>query len=233
MRKPLPEWLVARPIAHRGLHSLPDAPENSLRAFAAAIEAGHPIELDARLLADGNVAVFHDNDLHRLTGAAGAVKDRTTEEIRPLRLLGTDEHIPLFSETLAFVAGRVPLLIEIKSDPETFETLTRATLELLKGYDGPFALQSFHAPTVSYLAAHAPEIVRGQLASTDGWRAGNEDAPLPDFFAYYINFLPTTLSRQYREQGIPLLAWTVQTPEHQVKARQVADNFIFDALFPE
>lgn len=232
MTKPIPDWLTARPIAHRGRHSLPGTPENSHAAFAAAIAESYPIEIDVRLIGDGNVIVFHDNDLQRLTGASGLAKEKTLEEVRPLRLLGTDEPVPLFSETLAFVAGRSPLLVEIKSDAETFEELARGTLDALKGYDGPFAMQSFHVPTVTYLATHAPEVVRGQLASGDGWQKGYEEAPLPDFFAYNINFLPTPLTTTHREQGIPLIAWTVQNPNQQEKAGQVADNFIFDAIFP-
>jgi glycerophosphoryl diester phosphodiesterase len=232
MANRIPDWLLTRPIAHRGRHTLPHAPENSLAAFAAAIEAGYPIELDLRLLADGNVAVFHDADTARLTGVARPFGELTTSDLTDLRLLQTEERIPTLRETLDFVAGAVPLLIEIKSDAATFEALTRATRAHLQTYDGPFAIQSFHAPTVLYLAEHAPDVVRGQLASGDGWRRGFEDAPTPDFFAYNIDFLPTPLTTAHRANGIPLLAWTVRTPEQQAKAGQVADNFIFDVLYP-
>jgi glycerophosphoryl diester phosphodiesterase len=225
----LPGWLTARPIAHRGLHALPDAPENSLAAFAAAIAAGHPIELDVRPLADGQLAVFHDPDLQRLTGTSGPIRTRSTEDIRDLRLLGTNEHVPLLPETLDFVAGRVPLLIEIKADDATVGPLEQATLQALSGYPGAFAIQSFRAATVTYLAEHAPEIVRGQLASNDNWRG---DAADPDFLAYSIESLPTPLSSALRAGGRALLCWTIRTPEQQRRAAALADNYIFEAISP-
>ncbi len=232
----VPAWLTERPIAHRGLHALPDAPENSLAAFAAAVEAGTPIELDVRLLADGEVVVFHDGDLERLTGVAGAVAEWSANAIRPLRLLGTDERVPLLRETLDFVAGRVPLLIEIKADSALpVGPLEAATLQLLEGYAGAFAVQSFLPASVAYLAAQAPRVVRGQLASDDAWHQGDEHATreesaLPDFLAYRLDALPTPLSSALRARGVPLLAWTIQTPPQQSRARSVADNYIFETL---
>jgi glycerophosphoryl diester phosphodiesterase len=227
----LPEWLTKRPIAHRGLHALPDAPENSLAAFAAAARAGFPIELDVQLLADGQVAVFHDHLLERLTGAAGLIAERRAEEIRPLRLHGTDEPIPLLGDVLAAVAGRVPLLIEIKSDPAdpaSVGPLEAATLDALAGYAGEFAIQSFSPATVAYLAARAPRVIRGQLASGDGWSTRAGGVPL-DFLGYALPSLPTALSSDLRAQGAALLAWTVKTPDDRQRANTVADNFIFEA----
>lgn len=227
--RPLPAWLTARPIAHRGLHTLPDAPENSLAAFAAAIAAGFPIELDVRPLADGQIAVFHDPNLERLTGATGPLRARSSDDIRELRLLGTNEHIPLLPETLDFVAGRVPLLIEIKTDDAPVGPLEQTTIRALSGYSGEFAIQSFSAATVAYLAEHAPEIVRGQLASNDNWRG---DAADPDFLAYSIESLPTPLSTALRARGVPLLCWTARTPEQQRRAMALADNYIFEMISP-
>ena len=132
-RRPVPRWLTATPIAHRGLHALPDAPENSLAAFAAAVDAGYPIELDVRLLADGRVAVFHDHDLVRLTGVTGPLEARSAGDLRPLRLLGTDERIPLLPEVLDRVAGRIPLLVEIKPHPGGVGPLEQATLRAVQG----------------------------------------------------------------------------------------------------
>ena len=83
-------WLMRTPIAHRGLHAARDGrPENSLAAFAHACALGFPAELDVRLTRDGEVVVFHDRALRRLTGAAGRVEDRAAAELRALRLLGT------------------------------------------------------------------------------------------------------------------------------------------------
>lgn len=238
--RPVPQWLTGKPIAHRGLHRLPNAPENSLRAFAAAVETGLPIELDVRLLADRTVAVFHDHDLKRLTGAEGLLKDQSAQDIRELRLQGTNERIPLLCQTLDLVAGRVPILIELKTDPLLAGPLEEATIEVLSGYAGAYAFQSFSTATVAFLAAHAPSAVRGQLASDDRWRGAESDLQnksdfergtlLPDFLAYHLPALPTPRSTRLRARGLPLLAWTIQTREQQKQAREVADNYIFEGL---
>ena len=226
------EWLTGgKPIAHRGLHALPKLPENSLAAFAAAIKAEYPIELDVRLLADGEVIVFHDADLERLTGVEGLIAEQTVETLRELRLMGTREPIPLLSETLRLVAGQVPLLIEIKNEPATVGPLEAAILQTLADYTGAFAVQSFCKETVAYLAAYAPHILRGQLSSgNDDWY--DENTPLPDFLGYRGDMLPTTLSTALRANGLPLLVWTIQTTEQQSRVAEFADNYIFEFIRP-
>jgi glycerophosphoryl diester phosphodiesterase len=233
----VPAWLTATPIAHRGLHTLPHTPENSLAAFRAAADAGYPAEMDVRLLADGAVAVFHDGTLTRMTGVDGPLADRTADDLGALRLLGTNEPIPLLTDLLHDIAGRTPLLIEVKSDAaDHVGPLEDALLSLLEGYTGPFALQSFRVETVAYLKQKAPALTVGQLASNDTWaeRAGIQpDAPPADFLAYNISALPTPITTRLREQrGLPLLAWTVRNAEQQAKAEAEADNFIFDDVRP-
>ncbi len=228
-------WLTTTPIAHRGLHTLPHAPENSLKAFAAAVTAGFPIELDVRLLADGAVAVFHDHDLQRLTGAAGVLEEQTTAQIQQRRLLGTDEHVPLLIETLALVAGRVPILVEIKTEAASTERLEWATLQALKGYEGEIAIQSFSPAILAFLAEQAPQIRRGQLAADDHWQDAEGWADIadpPDFIAYHLQALPTPLSSALRARGVPLLSWTIQTLEEQRRAAAVSDNCIFEGFHP-
>lgn len=225
-----PTWLTAVPIAHRGLHTLPHGPENSLAAFTAAVAAGFPIELDVRLLADGEVVVFHDSDLQRLTGEPGVLEEQTTAGIQKLRLLETAEHIPRLSEALDMVAGRVPLLIEIKTGSAPLGALERATLRVLAGYTGEFALQSFSPETVDFLAVNAPNVVRGQLSVDDGWF--DTARALPDFIAYYLHSLPTPQSSALRAKGLPLLSWTIQTEQQQRLAAAVSDNCIFEGFYP-
>ena len=106
-------WLVETPIAHRGLHDK-QHPENSLSAFERAIDEGYPIELDVQLIADGTVVVFHDESLSRLTNNDGYIKFLNKSDLDMLELKDSKEKIPTFEETLKFVDGRVPLLIEIK-----------------------------------------------------------------------------------------------------------------------
>lgn len=231
----LPEWLTTTPIAHRGLHTLPAAPENSLAAFAAAADAGYAIELDVRLLADGKVVVFHDGDLGRMTGMPGAIAERTVADLRDLRLQGTQEPIPLLAEALQAVSGRVPFLIELKVSSADAKALTDATLDILSAYTGAVAIQAFDADTVAYLSERAPAVLRGQLSSGgDAWQAdaAGNPRPQPDFLAYNVVNLPTPLSSALRARGVPLLAWTVRTQEQLRRATEVADNVIFEDISP-
>lgn len=226
------EWIRTRPIAHRGLHRGRVVPENSLAAFEAAIAAHHPIELDVQLLADGHLAVFHDRDLKRLTGHKGRLAEQTLCTLQGLRLYDTDQTIPALAEVLACVAGRVPLLIELKNEKKVGPP-ERALLKTLEGYAGEFAVQSFNPRSLQWLRHQAPAILRGQLASKPQpflrshllltW------ASAPHFIAYNVRALPTlptTLAREYFD--LPLLAWTVRSPADCERAQQHADNYIFD-----
>jgi glycerophosphoryl diester phosphodiesterase len=225
--KNVPDWLLAKPIAHRGLHAQGGAPENSLEAFHAAIRAGLPIELDVHLLADQQPVVFHDNDLMRLTGVEGKIEEQDAQSIRPLRLLQTDQAVPLFAEVLREVDGAAPLLIEIKSAASGVGALEQAVLRALQDYQGPFAIQSFNPMSVHYFKIHAPAICRGQLSG------GNHGVPyaklnLPNFVAYHVDALTPRRTARLRGLGVPLLAWTISNTTRYTQAKRFADNYIFD-----
>ena len=111
-----PPWLVARPIAHRGLHdSRAGIFENTLAAAEAAIAGGFAIECDVQDTADGEAVVFHDHTLERLTGGHGSVRERDAAELTALAVAATQDRIPTLEAFLARVAGRVPVIVEIKS----------------------------------------------------------------------------------------------------------------------
>ncbi len=161
---PAPGWLVARPIAHRGLHARDGRPENTLAAARAAVAAGYAIECDVRLSGDGQVMVFHDETLGRLTGAAGRVDATPASVLAGLKVLGTAETIPTLGDLLATVGGRVPLVVELKSDYSGDPGLARRVAEMVAGYDGPLALKSFDPAIVGQLRPLAPERPRGIVA---------------------------------------------------------------------
>jgi glycerophosphoryl diester phosphodiesterase len=221
---------VRTPIAHRGLHAAQDGrPENSLAAFDRACALGFPAELDVRLTRDAEVAVFHDRTLRRLTGANGRVEDRAAAELRPLRLLGTDQRVPMLSEVLALVAGRVPLLIELKAGaPPT--ALERAVLLALDGYAGEVAIQSFKMRTVRELDRAEPPHAIGHLwhrRTVTG--AGERFA----FVGCHVDGIPRRAVRRRREAGAIVLAWTVRSPAQAERALRFADNYIFEDFVPE
>ncbi|MBE9098515.1 glycerophosphodiester phosphodiesterase family protein [Vacuolonema iberomarrocanum] len=238
-------WILSKPIAHRGLHNDSDAPENSLKAFGYALEQGYPIELDLNLLSDGNLAVFHDKDLVRMTGAAGTIHEQDSETIKKLKLSNTEEYIPLLDEVLELVNGKVPILIEIKNEGEVGE-LEQTLLNKLSSYSGEYAIQSFNPLSISWFKQNAPHILRGQLSGDFRFEENLEWykkillrnllmnwSSSPHFIAYDINALPSIpviISRQIFRT--PVIAWTIKSDQDKVKALKYADNIIFDHISP-
>lgn len=236
------EWLTTRPIAHRGLHQGDQVPENSLAAFEAAIATHHPIELDIQLLADGHLAVFHDQALERLTGEQGYITEQTLHTLSRFRLFNTDQSIPSLAEALALIQGQVPVLVEIKNEGQV-GPLEAALYQILKDYKGEVAVQAFNPFSLEWFKHNAPAIPRGQLASN----FKGEPLPWynklllsnlllnwasdPQFIAYDLRALPSWPTRWSRQLfKTPLITWTVRNAAEQQQALQVADNYIFDAF---
>ena len=219
-------WLLATPVAHRGLHGA-GAPENSLAAFQAAMRRGYAIEFDVRLASGDVPVVFHDAGLKRMTGAERVLAKTTLAELRKLRLLGTAEHVPTFAEVLEAIGGTVPLLIELKTPTDRpTGTLEAAVWRVLSGYRGAYAVQSFLPATVAWFRREAPGVPRGQLVD-DG--AGPRMALLrwtrPDFIGCDIRRLP---DHRIARTQLPVLAWTVRGLADRVRAAVFADNVIFE-----
>jgi len=226
--------LIAKPFAHRGLHG-PGRIENSRAAFEAAIAAGHGIELDVQASADGEAIVFHDYELERLTEGCGAVRTLSAAELGRIRLKGSDETIPTLSEVLALVAGRAPLLIEVKSPERRVAGLSRAVIRALDGYKGPVGVMSFNPEILRRLARLAPRLPRGLVVTEQGkglrgpwerlwsrWRAK------PDFLAYDIRDLPSRFADAQRARGMPVLTWTVRTMQDRARAAEHASQIIYE-----
>lgn len=240
----VPKWLTQRPIAHRGLHDAANGiPENSLVAFDAAAAMGFAAELDVRATRDGDAVVFHDEDLERMTGRRGKIETVDSSEVRRLRLDGTRQEVPLLAKVLATVVGRTPLLIEVKNEgvPGTVE---EATLDVLDGYVGPVAVQSFNPLTLQWFANNAPEMPRGLLS---GDFRGVEMNPTlkeklrslemvdiadPHFIGYDVRCLPFEPVTRLRERGLPVLGWTVTSPDMAADALRFCDNVIFEGYIP-
>ena len=154
---------AAQKYAHRGLWD-ETSPENSLAAFEKAVSAGVGIELDVQLSSDGEVMVFHDENLFRMTGCDASLYDKDKDFLTSLRLLDTDARIPMLSEVLALVRGRVPILVEIKSDHD-YRAVCEKTAVLLDEYEGAYLVESFHPLAVAWFRKNRPSVVRGQLSA--------------------------------------------------------------------
>ncbi len=186
-----PDWslLLGRDYAHRGLHTADQSvPENSMAAFLRAVEHRFGIELDVQLTADNQIVVFHDSTLKRICGIDRPVHDFTFQQLRELPLAGTEERIPLFSEVLDLVGGRVPLIVEIKHYHQP-KKLCEMTAALLDVYPGSYCIESFHPLIVRWFKKNRPQIIRGQLAEDYG--KSKSLSPIAGFFAGNLltNFL--------------------------------------------
>lgn len=244
----LPPTFLTLPLAHRGFHNLAaGCPENSPASFRAAIQAGYGIELDLQLSADGQAMVFHDETLERLTAETGAVNARTAAELQKITLKGGSDTIPTLPEVLALVAGRVPLLIEIKDQTLTMSptdgVLEAATAAALRDYHGPVAVMSFNPHAVAAFAAISPLTARGLTTSSyqpADWAplpAETCDAlrDIPDYDRVGASFisheaadLTSPRVAHLRALGAAILCWTIRTPEAEAKARKVAHNITFE-----
>lgn len=236
------------PIAHRGLFD-PAAGrvENTRAAFQAAIDSDLGIECDVRPAAGGVPVVFHDETIARLIDGEDRVADLDAEDLARLQYRGLEDTIMTFTELLQLVAGRVPLLVEIKSewDPPDHAFLFRLC-RMAAYYDGPIALMSFDPAVMEVVKQYAPQVPRGIISGSyagDGWWGDRIGAPraarlrdleesaaaAPDFYAYEVAALATAAPRRVREElGLPLFTWTVRSAEDRALAEQFADAPIFE-----
>lgn len=239
------------PLAHRGLHTR-RAPENSMAAFRAAIAAGYGIECDIQATLDGTPVVFHDDDLPRLTGARGLVRSLDMDALSKLRLQGSGEAIPSLAALLAEVAGRVPLLIEIKdqslrSTPD-IGTLSDRVAALVADYQGPVAVMSFNPHSMAAFHKAAPGVAVGlTTCGYDAWEWDMLDADqrrhlaaIADFDRVGACFIshdrkdldnPAVLGLKSRR--VPVLTWTIRSAAQEQAARRIADNITFEGYLPQ
>ncbi len=237
-------FLKGQPFAHRGLHNGGmhggGVVENSRAAFQAALDQGLGIELDVRAAAGREAFVFHDAELDRLTDERGAIAKKMAHQLDLIKLKGSDETIPRLGEILTMVAGRVPILIEVKADSPSVNGVCIGIRRVLEGYLGPVAIMSFNPEIGRWFHRHARRYVRG-LVVTEGeelklaarlkawamrrmsiWRAK------PDFLAYDIRKLPSAFAAEQRARGLPVLTWTVRTADQEKIAMAHADEIIFE-----
>jgi glycerophosphoryl diester phosphodiesterase len=217
------------------------------------VAAGYGIEIDVQRSADDEAMVFHDYDLARLAEASGAVRDRSAADLAAVRLRGGAEGIPALPEVLALVAGRVPLLIEIKDQdgamgPE-IGPLEDSVAKAIKAYSGPLAVMSFNPYSVARMAELAPETPRGLVTSAydpEDWglppNVCERLRSIPDydragccFISHELADLDRPRVAELKASGAHILCWTVKSPSEEAEARKVAENITFErylAPFP-
>lgn len=238
--------LMGHYYAHRGLHdNESDAPENSMAAFRKAVEGGYGIELDVQLTRDRIPVVFHDETLDRVCGVPGKVRDFTFEELQQFTLKNSQQRIPRFSDFLALVDGRVPLIVEIKAHEKAAHVCEKAD-KLLRGYSGVYCVESFHPSAVKWFKEHRPELVRGQLSSCFTKPGRKESFPeslvhylltnvicRPDFIAY-DHLHKGNISRRMCQIFHPLnVTWTIKSQAQLDACKKDFDLFIFEGFIPK
>ena len=232
--------------AHRGLHdNAGGVPENSLAAFAAAVKAGYGVELDVQLTADRQVVVFHDNDLRRMCGIDKRIDECTYAELKELRLLGSDQRIPLLSDVLEVLDGAT-LMCEFKAMRRyTDISSCQLTLPLLDTYKGAVCIESFNPLMLRWFRKHAPQYVRGILSKRFDKEETAPHLRLP-LASLWMNFLcrPDFIAYQHTDHRQPFfrlcrlfrpmtVAWTVKSPAQQTAAERYFDTVIFEGFRPE
>ena len=244
------DWLIARPVAHRGLHDAgAGVIENTPTAFAAAVAANYAIECDLQISADGEAMVHHDETLGRLTDGSGRLDAMTSAELRRVAFKATSDRMISVGELCDLVAGRATLVIELKSDRAGDPRLAARAATVLAGYAGPVAIMSFDPAQILPLRTSAPGLTRGLVAG--GWSEQNKQDRIsargklalaygrdvlrarPQFIAYAVKDLPATLPLAARRlYGLPLLTWTVRSQDDRQRVARFADQMIFEGFRP-
>jgi glycerophosphoryl diester phosphodiesterase len=197
---------------------------------------GHGIELDVQASADAHAFVFHDDALDRLTNARGPIAERTSSELEHIALRDCGETLAALPDILQLIAGRVPLLIEVKAKGGHVAQICLSVMKALAGYRGPVGVMSFNPEVGRWFSAHAPRVTRGLVVSESSargprgalqrrlalWRAR------PDFLAYDVRDLPSRFAARARRRGIPVLAWTVRSAKQAKTARANGDQLIYE-----
>jgi glycerophosphoryl diester phosphodiesterase len=239
------DWLIARPVAHRGLHDQKNVIENTPSAFAAAIAGHYGIECDLQISADGEAMVYHDDALGRLTEGHGRLDATTAAELKRVAFKATRDRMLTLGELCDLVAGRTTLLIEMKSRFDGNRRLVSRVASVLSGYRGPAAVMSFDPAQIADLRAIAPQLPRGMVVEKYGWgevAAAPKRAIMffpqmvsarPQFIAYAVRDLPALLPAVARSVlRLPLLTWAVRSVDDRRKAARYADQMIFEGFRP-
>ena len=239
------DWLKYDLIAHRGLHKQDQSiAENSITAFREAIKNGYSIECDINLLKDGSVIVFHDHDLNRMFNINKSLDDLTYDDIKDLRYPNGDS-ISLLKDVLNEIDGKTNLLIELKPHGDVNQ-LCKNFMEIIKDYNGKYAVFSFHPKVVYYLKKHHPDVIRGQISEhfKDDQRMPKFMKYLmkrlffnrftkPDFISYAIYDMPSKYLNKYKKKGIPIISYAARSQHDLDFVKSHYDNIVFEYFIPK
>ena len=241
------QHLTGWDYAHRGLYDNEHGiPENSMAAFRRAVDKGYGIELDVHLTADNQLVVFHDDTLTRMCGMNKKISSFLYSDLMQLRLLGTEEGIPLFKDVLELIDGKVPLIIELKVDGSNQNLLCPLVWQLLSRYKGNYCIESFHPFVLQWFKRHEPQVVRGQLSCNFFKENPHCDIVLflmsnlmtnffthPDFIAYkYLDLDNPAVIYNRKLFHIMTVVWTIPGKPTYDRFKNKVDVMIFEGFEP-
>ena len=241
------QHLTGWDYAHRGLYDNEHGiPENSMAAFRRAVDKGYGIELDVHLTADNQLVVFHDDTLTRMCGMNKKISSFLYSDLMQLRLLGTEEGIPLFKDVLELIDGKVPLIIELKVDGSNQNLLCPLVWQLLSRYKGDYCIESFHPFVLQWFKRHEPQVVRGQLSCNFFKENPHCDIVLflmsnlmtnffthPDFIAYkYLDLDNPAVIYNRKLFHIMTVVWTIPGKPTYDRFKNKVDVMIFEGFEP-
>ncbi len=240
------DWLVARPIAHRGLHNKKvGIVENTQTAFAGAVAGNYAIECDLQISADGEAMVFHDDNLERLTEGTGLLSLHAAKHLQRIAIKNSKDKMQTLGELLDQISGQVPLVIELKSHWDGSDALVLRALSVLANYRGPYCLMSFDPDVVAAVAEYAPHTIRGITADRtndaeyqqlsvqrrlDMQLFRHLAATQPHFVSFYFRELPFAPVQRLRAAGLPVITWTIRSKDEETMARRYSDQITFEAF---
>lgn len=229
----------SRVISHRGYHGN-GIVENTLEAFSKSISYHLPIELDIHLTHDSQLVVFHDTTLKRLMGIDKKIEECDYQELQQYSFLHGKGRIPLFSEVLELVQGKVPLLVEVKRS-RRYRSICRALVCQLTDYSGKVQIQSFDVRIVHWFLK-GKKYPTGLLISPDPkaqyyWYYLLVNSSFfvryfihPDFVSYDVRGTPSSFLKSLRDNRIPIYLWTIRSREELDLAKKYGDFYIMERL---
>jgi glycerophosphoryl diester phosphodiesterase len=230
-------WITELPVAHRGFHDMNKTVwENTISAFTRAIDAGFAIECDLQYVADGNPVIFHDDDMERLCGIKGDVREKTAGELALFSIGGTQDKIPSLRQLLRLTKGKVPLVLELKGRKGDDDGFADSVLEALDGYEGHVALMSFD----HWLLKDLKDLGTQHPVGLTAWGNTPKDFETHqiamdyglDFISYCVDHLPNPFITAQRAKDIPVITWTVRTQEARIHTFAEADQMTFEGFDP-
>lgn len=235
------EFLSRSLIAHRGYYNNKKGiPENSVIAFKKAIDNNYLIELDVRLTKDKKLVVFHDDNLKRVCGVNKRVKDLTYKELLKYNLFDTTQKVPLFSEVIKLVNGRVPILIETKFH-NRYGVLEKILINELSNYKGLYAIQSFYPLSLLWFRTNTKHIPIGLLSSNFKNNKNSLKKLIgktlildlffkTDFISYDVKGLPNNYLLLKKDKK-KIVIWTIKNKKDYDLAKKYTDALICENMY--